>query len=148
MRLHLTGTVVIDPSLLRIIDEVGAAVTSDDLYTGARWYWDLVDEDQPPLDAIVGRYWTKMPCPARSMPRVRLRQVQELMRLGRSEAVLLLTEKHCDPHIFEDPLLKEWLETQGIPCLQLDTELAVRNGGQVRTRLQTFVEMQRKGQAI
>lgn len=146
LRLHVTGTMVVDLNLFRAIDEVGAAVTSDDLYTGTRWYWDLVDENLPPLDGIVQRYWAKFPCSARSMPRVRLNQTLDFIKMGRGQGVVLLTEKHCDPHIFEDPLLKEWLEAMGIPCLQLDTELALRGAGQIRTRLQTFVEMACKGE--
>ncbi|MDO8690490.1 MAG: 2-hydroxyacyl-CoA dehydratase family protein [Dehalococcoidia bacterium] len=146
LRLHVTGTILIDMGFLQIIDEAGAAVTSDDLYTGARWYWDLVDEHGPPLESIIERYWTKLPCPARSMPRVRFNQILDFMKLGRSQGVVFLTERHCDPHIFEDPLLKTWLEKMGVPCLQLDTELALRAVGQIRTRVQTFAEMARKGQ--
>lgn len=144
LRLHLSGTVIVDLNFFRVVDEVGGSVTSDDLYTGTRWYWDLVDENVPPLEGVIQRYWAKLPCSARSMPRVRLNQVLDFIKMGRGQGTVLLTEKHCDPHIFEDPLLKEWLEEAGIPCLQLDTELALRGPGQVRTRLQTFVEMARK----
>lgn len=146
MRLHLTGTIVVDLSLLRIIDEVGGAVTSDDLYTGVRWYWDLVDEGLPPFEGIVQRCWAKLPCSARSMPNVRLGQILDMMKLGRSQGIIFLTEKHCDPHTFEDPLLRSWVEKKGIPSLQLDTELALHGAGQVRTRIQTFVEMARMGE--
>lgn len=144
LRLHLTGSVLIDLSFLQVIEEVGAAVTSDDLYTGTRWYWDLVDESLPPLEGIIQRYWAKLPCPARSMPRVRLSQMLDFMKLSRSQGVIFFTERRCDPHVFEDPLIKAWLEERGVPCLQLDTELALRGAAQVRTRLQTFVEMARK----
>lgn len=146
LRLHLTGTILIDLNFLRLIDGVGATVTSDDLYTGTRWYWDLVDEELPPLEGIIQRYWAKLPCPARSMPRVRLGQILDFLKMGRGQGVILFTEKHCDPHIFEDPLLMEWLGEMGIPSLQLDTELALRGAAQVRTRLQTFVEIARQGE--
>ncbi len=145
LRLHLTGTVLIDLNFAQVIDEVGASVTSDDLYTGTRWYWDMIDETVAPFEGITERYWTKLPCPARSMPKVRFNQMLDFIKLGRAQGVIFLTEKHCDPHIFEDPLLKTWLENMGIPCLQLETELALRAVGQVRTRVQTFVEMVRKG---
>ena len=146
LRFHLTGTIVVDLNFFQVIDEAGAAVTSDDLYTGTRWYWDLVDESLPPMDGIIQRYWAKLPCPARSMPRVRLAQVLEFLELGRGQGAIILTEKHCDPHIFDDPLLKSRLEERGIPCLQLESELALRGVGQFRTRLQTFVEMVRSGE--
>jgi len=136
------GRYITLPEMIKGID----AVTSDDLYTGTRWYWDLVDESLPPMDGIIQRYWAKLPCPARSMPRVRLAQVLEFLELGRGLGAIILTEKHCDPHIFDDPLLKSRLEERGIPCLQLESELALRGVGQFRTRLQTFVEMVRSGE--
>lgn len=145
-RLHISGSILIDLGFLHLIDETGATVTSDDLYSGARWYWDLVDESLPSLEGIVQRYWNKLPCPARSTPKIRLGQMLELMRLGRSQAVVFLTEKHCDPHLFEDPLIRSWLEGRGVPCLQLDTEMALHGTGQVRTRIHTFVEMIRSAE--
>ena len=82
----------------------------------------------------------------RAPPQGPLAQVLEFLELGRGQGAIILTEKHCDPHIFDDPLLKSRLEERGIPCLQLDSELALRGVGQFRTRLQTFVEMVRSGE--
>jgi benzoyl-CoA reductase subunit C len=146
VRLHLTGSILIDLNFLRLIEEVGGVITSDDLYTGTRWYWDLVDEGLAPMEGIIQRYWEKLPCPCRSMPRVRLGQILDFLRLGRGQGVVFFTEKHCDPHIFEDPLLGDLLRERGIPTLHLDTELALRGAAQVRTRLQTFVEVVSQGE--
>jgi benzoyl-CoA reductase/2-hydroxyglutaryl-CoA dehydratase subunit BcrC/BadD/HgdB len=58
-----------------------------------------------------------------------------------AKGVIFLLYKYCEPHYFDYPDLKAALESKGIPCLLLDVEDPSHFLGQLRIRLQAFVEM-------
>lgn len=55
------------------------------------------------------------------------------------------TIKFCDIYGYEKPLIKDDLVQDGIPVLELDVQYGGGSAaGQVRTRVEAFVEMLRK----
>ncbi|NIM06755.1 MAG: hypothetical protein GTO55_09650, partial [Armatimonadetes bacterium] len=59
--LHVSGPVLVDRSFLPLLRKCGATMVSEDLGTGSRYFWDEVDESGDPLEAIIERYWSKIP---------------------------------------------------------------------------------------
>jgi benzoyl-CoA reductase/2-hydroxyglutaryl-CoA dehydratase subunit BcrC/BadD/HgdB len=55
-------------------------------------------------------------------------------------AVFLLL-KFCDPHGFDYPYLKSFLEEAGVATLLLEVEDRLPSEAQLRTRFETFVDM-------
>lgn len=141
-RVFISGSELHDPEILQIIEEAGAAVVGDDLCTGSRSFFDLVDVGNDPLEAIARRYIDRIPCPSRLPVRRRLQFIREGMKESRAEAVIFIIQKFCDPHLAEQPLLSEWMKAEGIPNLVIETEQRVGpSREQVRTRVQGFFEM-------
>lgn len=58
-----------------------------------------------------------------------------------ADAVLFSLMKFCDPEAFDQPVVKADLDAQGIPLLTLEHDQLVDSVGQLRTRLQGFLEM-------
>lgn len=142
VRLLVSGSIMGSSKLLQLIESVGGCVVADDLCTGSRYFWDLVEEDTDPMMAITKRYLHKIPCPFLSSSEERFEYVKEMVKLFDVEGVLILPLKFCDIHSFDAPLLAEELRNdEGLPVLCLEWEYSLSGIAQLRTRIEAFIEM-------
>jgi bzd-type benzoyl-CoA reductase N subunit len=143
VKLHISGSLITDTRFYDIIEDCGGAVISDDLCTGTRYYWDDVEQDIDPLKAITNRYIDKLPCPCKSPSEERHDFILNSLCQGDVQGVIFILERYCDPHLYEYPSLRKKVEGMGIPVLQIDSELGLSGEEQLRTRIQTFIEIVR-----
>ena len=141
VRLLVSGSVMDDAELLRIVEAVGGSVVADDLCTGSRYFWDLVGSDAEPLRAITRRYLDKVPCPFMYPSEDRFKHVTDMAKRYDVEGAIIFVLKFCDTHMFDAPPLKEELESSGLPVLYLEWEHAMTGIAQLRTRIEAFIEM-------
>ena len=139
---YLSGNMAHSESYFSLIEEAGATVVQDDLCSGARTLRLMVSENLDPIEALTERYFTSFFCPtkhkgSRAHEEILLQEVQESGARG----VIFLLYKYCEAHYFDYPDLKAALESKGIPCLLLDVEDPSHSLGQLKIRLQAFVEM-------
>jgi bcr-type benzoyl-CoA reductase subunit C len=142
--LFLTGAVLDEPLVLEIIEELGARVAGDDLCSGSRHFYDLVDAQGDPIAALAAHFLRRPPCPAKLHPQHDPGpHLLDQVRTARADGVLFVLEKFCDPHAFERALTLPALDGAGVPHLLLDAPGAEQSASLegVRTRLQAFVEM-------
>ncbi len=137
----LVGAILDDPLIPQLIDELGARLAGDDLCSGSR-YWDtLVDEQREPFDALAERYLRRAPCPAKQVAgQSRPQRLLDLVRAKGAQGVVFAQLKFCDPHAFDYVPLSRALDAAHVPHLLLEIDTGV-SAGQVRTRLQAFLEM-------
>jgi benzoyl-CoA reductase subunit C len=142
VRLHISGSLVTDIDFYDMIDEYGGDVVSDDLCTGTRYYWDnAIEGDSDPLNAISDRYFYKLPCACKHPNTDRHEFIFDSVRQGDIQGVIFVMEKYCDAHLYDQPLLHEKLEKMNIPVLVIDAELGLSGQEQLRTRIQTFIDI-------
>ena len=141
VRLLVSGSVMDNTELLKIVEAVGGSVVADDLCTGSRYFWDLVDSDAEPLHAITRRYLDKIPCPFTYQSEDRFKHVMDMAKRYDVEGAIIFVLKFCDTHMFDAPLLKEELESAGLSVLYLEWEHAMTGIAQLRTRVEAFIEM-------
>ena len=139
---YLSGNMVHSESYFSLIEEAGAVVVRDDLCSGARTLRLMASENLDPMEALTQRYLTSFFCPTkhqgcRDHEEILLSDVQK----SGAKGVIFLLYKYCEPHYFDYPDLKSALESKGIPCLLLDVEDPSHSLGQLKIRLQAFVEM-------
>lgn len=146
VRFHVSGSVLTDLRILEIVEEFGGVVISDDLCTGTRYYWDNVEETGDPMKAITNRYIEKLPCPCKSPNDERHDFIFDSIRQGDVHGVIFVMEKYCDPHLFDYPLLRKQIMDMNIPTLGIESELGVSGQEQLRTRIQTFINVVQGGQ--
>lgn len=144
-RLMINGSPLNNPEFIRCMEETGALIVVDELCTGSRYWWDSVNpaEDvlDDPLGAICRRYLNNQPC-ARMMPsEERFRRILEMVREFKVQAVVSEIVRYCVPYAHDQPFMRKILEEQGIPVLELDVEYGMGGIGQVKTRVQAFLEM-------
>ena len=137
----LVGAVLDDPVILQLIDELGGQVVADDLCTGSRYFDALVDETEEPFAALADRYLRRAPCPAKhDTGNSRAGRLLDLLHRTGAQGVVFVLPKFCDPHAFDYVWLSKALDEARVPHLLLETEMTVPIG-QLRTRLQAFMEM-------
>jgi benzoyl-CoA reductase/2-hydroxyglutaryl-CoA dehydratase subunit BcrC/BadD/HgdB len=142
VRLFLTGNIVHSGDWFSLIEEAGGTIAGDDLCSGARTLRLSVKEEGDPLDALVDRYFTTFFCPTKHQgiqahQELLLKEVQE----SGAKGVIFIFYKYCEPYYFDYPDLKKILEAEGFPTLLLEIEDPSQSGGQIKTRVQAFVEM-------
>jgi len=142
-RLMVVGSVLTNADFLKSIEELGALVVTDELCTSTRYWSDpvVVDGEKSPLEAIARRYLDNFPC-ARMYPSDgRFNRIIQLARDFRVDGVISEIIRYCVPYAHDLPLLIDRLKDNGFPVLALDVEYNTSGSGQIRTRVQAFLEM-------
>jgi len=140
-RLLVSGSVMDNTEMMKIIEGTGANVVADDLCTGSRYFWDLVKSNADPLHAIANRYLDKIPCPFTVHSEERFKHTLEMAKKYDVEGAIIFVLKFCDTHLFDAPILMEELKAQGLPVLYLEWEHAMSGIAQLKTRIEAFIEM-------
>jgi benzoyl-CoA reductase subunit C len=142
-RLMLIGSVMTNPEFVKSIEELGVVVVTDELCTSTRYWSDpvILEGARNPLYAISRRYLNNFPC-ARMYPSTdRFDRIVKLAREARVDGIISETIRYCVPYAHDIPLLSDRLKSENIPLLTLDVEYGTSGSGQIRTRVQAFLEM-------
>ncbi len=141
-RLVLAGGMCSHPDIYDMIERAGGVVIADDLCTGARYFEGIINENPDPLAGIANRYSERAVCPAKHAGlTTRGEQLVALAKDAQADGVIFPLLKFCDPHAFDYPYMKEMLDREKIPSLLLEMEDQAQAGGQLETRLETFIQI-------
>jgi len=72
-------------------------------------------------------------------------KIIDLVKKTKADGVVVSMLKFCDPEEFDYPIYKKEIEKAGIPILYVEIEQKMDSVEQLRTRIQTFVEMLNNG---
>lgn len=142
--LHVCGPILMDRSFLPLLRQCGATMVSEDLGTGSRYFWDEVDEAGEPVEAVIERYWSKIPESYKTPMEPRWRHLLNQIERSKAKGVIFVIEKYSDEDQYDYPVWRDRLRSRGVPSLLLDSELVLESE-QVRTRVQTFVDIMKGG---
>ena len=144
VKLLVSGSLCEAPEadLLNLIEDVGAVVVDDDLYTGSRYFVTDARTDGDPLEALCDKYLGMVaPCPTRFNPNQDWAQyLMDMARRSGARGVINIIVKFCEPHCFYYPHLAQELGRAGMPEFLMETEHEFLALGQMKTRLQAFIE--------
>jgi len=141
-RIVLTGGNCTHADIYDIIEDAGAVVVWDDLCTGSRLFEGMLNTDTDPITAITERYFERVVCPAKHANLTgRAENLIETVKQKRADGVIFLLLKFCDPHAFDYPYLKGYLDKEGIPSMLLEMEDQFPSPGQLKTRIEAFLEI-------
>ena len=140
-RILVSGSQLDSPVLLNMIEEEGGVVVAEDLCTSARYFWHPVPAADDPLEALYRQFDRRPICACLHPTEARFEFLAELVDTFRVEAVVYLNIKYCHPFLYEAPIFKKRLAARGIPSMVLEVGHDLSGHGQLRTRLQAFIEM-------
>ncbi len=141
LRLMISGSVLNNYNYIKFIEDQGCSVVIDDLCTGIRYWWDEVSEEISPLEALAKRYLTRFPCARMTPGEERFEKVVDLAKEYHVHGVIQEMVRYCTPTAWERPWLRKALEDAGIPVLQLEILYGAGGTGQLKVRIQAFLEM-------
>jgi benzoyl-CoA reductase/2-hydroxyglutaryl-CoA dehydratase subunit BcrC/BadD/HgdB len=140
--IFIAGNMTHSESFFSLIEESGAMVVRDDLCSGARFLRLMVPEDVEPIEGLTDRYFKSFLCPTKHKGvSAHLEMLLQEVEKSGAKGVIFLLYKYCETHFFDYPDLKVGLESKGIPTLLLEVEDPSSSTGQLKTRVQAFVEM-------
>ena len=141
-RIILSGGICNHPDIYTALEESGAEVIWDDLCTGTRYFEGEIEELGDPIEAIADRYLTRIVCPAKYLTvTARGENLVRLVKDRNASGVIFMFLKFCDPHSFDYPYLKQFLDDAGVPNILLEVEEQLPSDAQLKTRFETFVDM-------
>lgn len=139
-RMFLYGGEMDDPQFVKLIEDQGAVVVADGLCFGARQVWEMVDETIDPMDAIAQRYLRRWSCPRNQDPKDRLKRVRDIVAEWQADGIIGYRMIFCQPGGAERALSNLDARESRIPTLWLDREYRFGGTGQMKTRIQAFLE--------
>ena len=146
-RLMITGGILDNPEFIKVIEDVGGLVVTDSLCFGSRTMWKDVDEREGDPIAALARYYVadRPSCPRMfgEQPR-RSKFVRDMVREFKVDGVIGERLIFCDQWLVEHFMQGKDFKEAGIPFLELDREYVLSGTGQLRTRVQAFLEIMGK----
>ena len=145
-RIAVVGSEIDDTDFTRTVEESGALIVADRFCFGSlpgRQEIPLTDSESA-LTQVCRFYQTTSQCPRymqRDMVQGRREYVRTLTREYNAEGVLYEALKFCEYWGYERPLASHIItEEFGIPSVCVDRQYTGNASGQLRTRVQAFVE--------
>jgi len=142
-RLMLVGGIIDDPRFVEVIENQGGLVVSDSLCFGSRSFWvDVKEEADDPLTALAQYSVADRPSCPRSfgLHEKRAEFIRQMIDDFRVDGIIFERLTFCDVWGFEQfPILHDFKQWH-MPHLVLDREYTLGAVGQLRTRVQAFLE--------
>jgi len=141
-RLMLVSGCMEETEQLELIESLGANVVDDAICFGRRYFDTLVDETaDDPMDALAARYMLHLSCPRISddVSR-RLEYINSCAEISHVDGIICEKLKFCDLWGGESFILKQEAKKNGLPFLAFERELYGGAHGQIKTRVQAFLE--------
>lgn len=142
-RLMVTGGILDDPSWIAAVEEVGGLVVTDGTCFGGRLMTGSVDaRASDPLEALARYYLADRPsCPRMIDTQVKRRDFTvEMARAFGCDGIIGEKMMFCDMWQVEQFMMTMDLREAEIPFLKLEREYITSGTGQLKTRVQAFIE--------
>jgi benzoyl-CoA reductase/2-hydroxyglutaryl-CoA dehydratase subunit BcrC/BadD/HgdB len=146
IRVVMVGSEIDDPALIRLTEEAGALVVADRFCFGSFPGRQVIrlNNTEDVLTQICRQYLVWGQCP-RFMNAEKIQErpvyIDRLVRDFHADGVIYQQMKFCDYWGYERALGSHIMrEEYGYPVLSVDHPYVVGNSGQLRTRVQAFVE--------
>jgi len=146
VRVALVGSEIDDPDFIKLVEETGAFVCVDRYCYGSFPGRDpiVLTDEEDALTQICRQYMYRGQCP-RYMNTAKLLErrsyVDELAKEYAADGILYEQVKFCDPWAYDRMLGSHIMRKEyGYPVLSIDRPYTVSGVGQLRTRIQAFIE--------
>jgi len=140
-RVVFSGVTAGSMELMGILEEEGIDLVADWVYQDS-YNYDVDIPDGPCPMCRLAKHWMSIggSCFAHEEKRSRGAKIKELAKAYDADAVILSVMKFCDPEEYEVPQLMAEIREE-YPVIAIDIDQNGDNAEQLRTRIQSFMEM-------
>jgi len=126
-----------------IVETSGAVIVGEESCVGERGTRNLTDDSgrtiEEMMDAIADRYF-QVDCAIFTPNPERLAHIQEMVAAYNADGVIHYGLQFCQPYLMESIPVEKALEEKNIPCLRIETDYSMEDLGQLKTRIEAFIE--------
>ena len=126
--------------IVKQLEDAGSSVVCFENCVGTKNFEMLVDEDKEPIDAIAERY-LNIPCSIMTPNDDRMDRIKEYVKDYNVDGVVDVTLTACHTYAIETEKVRRAVESCGKSYLSIETNYSNSDAGQLKTRLEAFVEM-------
>ncbi len=151
-RILISGTPMTVPNwkLHHIIEASGAIVVGEESCTGTRYFSQLVEADSGSvnrqLKKLAERY-LHINCACFTPNIERPEDVVRLAKEYKADGVVYYVLQFCHEFNVEFTKVERALKEEGIPVIKIETDYSQSDIGQLKTRLETFIEILKSSKA-
>jgi len=141
-RVIITGGEMDNPEYIAGIEQQGALSVAETVCFGQRSFGEPIEDGAgDPLQRIARHKFFQVPC-ARMVECFdeQITMLKNTMREFQADGIIFQRMKFCDPWASDGHNLYWRMRKEGIPFLGLEREYGVPASGQVKTRVQAFLE--------
>jgi benzoyl-CoA reductase/2-hydroxyglutaryl-CoA dehydratase subunit BcrC/BadD/HgdB len=141
-RVIITGGEMDNPEYIAGIEQQGALSVAETVCFGQRSFGEPIEDGAgDPLQRIARHKFFQVPC-ARMVECFdeQINMLKNTMREFQADGIIFQRMKFCDPWASDGHNLYWRMRKEGIPFLGLEREYGVPASGQVKTRVQAFLE--------
>jgi benzoyl-CoA reductase/2-hydroxyglutaryl-CoA dehydratase subunit BcrC/BadD/HgdB len=129
-----------------IVETSGAVIVGEESCVGERGTRNPTADSgrtvEEMIDAIVDRYY-QVDCAIFTPNPDRLAHIEEMVATYKADGVIHYGLQFCQPYLMESIPVEKALEEKNIPCLRIETDYSMEDAGQLKTRVEAFIEMLR-----
>ncbi|NTW52516.1 MAG: hypothetical protein HGB22_08010 [Chlorobiaceae bacterium] len=149
LRLMMAGGIVADGDrrILDLVeDQIGARIVVEDHCSGLGAFYHDTDEKIDPWQALANAYLDKAPCARQTPLSKRLDFSVQLASEYRVQGVIYHYLKFCPCYGMAKNSFVHRFQDLGLPVLELASDYSLGDTGQIKTRLEAFVEVLKETQ--
>ncbi len=145
-RIVVSGTPMAIPNwkVPHIIETSGAVIVAEELCTGLRYFQDLTPEANGSVEAMLKNIAERhigIDCAVYTPNTERAEKVARLFREYGAHGVVHYVLSFCDPYAVESYQIEKVAKKENIPLLKIETDYSQEDVGQLKTRVEAFLEM-------
>ena len=142
-RLMLIGSALDNPEYIKVIEDKGGIVITDDFCFGRKAFGEkIVLDDKDVMGSIAKYYLNRNTCPRSLDNRPAIHKgIVDACKEFSVQGVIYQKMQNCECWGGESYYLEPDLKAAGIPMLQVEREEQMANAGQLAIRAEAFVEM-------
>ena len=140
-RLLLSSDLLDNPAYVDLVEEAGCLVVMDDMDTGSRYFWEMVDgSGEDPAYALAKRY-LKNRSPRMLDWEEQIGQTIQWVKEYHINGVLDLPDLYDYTRALRRPFVERRMKQAGIPVMSFERDYHLANVGQLKTRIGAFLEI-------
>lgn len=145
-RLIVSGTPMALPNwkVPHVIETSNAVIVAEEMCTGLRYFENLVPENGETVNDMVCKIaarYLDINCACFTPNKPRMDKLVQLAGDYKADGIIHCSLAFCDPYLIEANRVEKALQEHNIPLLKLETDYGQEDSGQIKTRVEAFLEM-------
>lgn len=144
-RIMVSGAPMAMPNwkIHNIIESAGGVVVNEESCIGTRYFKDLIEENSDNMDEMLIKLterYMKIDCSCFTPNDDRIEQILKEYADSNAKGILHYSLQFCHTYNIEAVKIKDACDEQGIPFLFIESDYSPEDIGQLRTRIEAFIE--------